>query len=156
MRCSSAITCGVVDRCASIRRHETTAPVIGAKGFRHTSRPHFRAAIGNHRQIEAFTADTFECSPNSSAVPSCQSRNTSTPTRSFRSFGCSMATGYKCVMLRGGCIVDRFEHMRLLAKTLNDCFSKLFRAYFLLAHALDIDIIRVDAIFDSAQPGIMH
>ncbi len=57
---------------------------------------------------------------------------------------------------RGLVVLDRLETLRLLAETLDHGVGELFGADLLLRRSLFIDVVGVDAVFDGAQPRVVH
>src|SRR2546421_2816069 len=56
----------------------------------------------------------------------------------------------------GAGVAHGFELLWLLTKTRNDGTGELFRADLLLANTLGKNIVGMDAVFERAQPGVVH
>src|SRR5579863_3208372 len=146
---------GMGDGRAAIMSHEAAAPVVGGEGFGHTFRPHFRAAIGNHRQFQPVAANPLEGFTQligGAAVPVQEDIHP-----------------HQVLLLVGGCagdgrvgrvpgragVADGLQYFWRLSQAGDHRVSKLARANFLLADAIMVDIVGMHAVFDGAQPGVV-
>src|SRR6266487_2933614 len=137
--------------------HETTAPVVDTKGFTHFLRPYFSTTISDHGQFKTVAADTAEVFAQffgSAIMPIEEDIHT----HKILYLGFVVVWSHMFVgdVLRRRTIIDGFELFWLLAETGNNSSGELVRTHLLFAHLWFEDIICMNAILKSAQPGIVH
>src|SRR6185369_4619929 len=120
-----------------------------------TARPNLHAAIADHRQLHSVTAQLAQISAEVICAAFGPIKENIDANEIFlRDVGFSSCTDR---FLRFGFLVgNSLENLRPLAESFGYSFGKFFGADFLFAHFLVIDVVGVNAVFNCAQPRIVH
>jgi len=141
---------------AAILVHEAATPMIGAERFGLAAGPNLHAPIANHRQLEIVRrhiSQRLAQVVRRAFHPIQEHINAYQLLLGVRAFFEDRLFGKHSLAVIF-VICDRVQRVRFLTETLDNGLTKFFSADFLLAYFIVVDVIRVDAVFDSAQPRV--
>src|SRR4029453_3663558 len=130
--------------------------MIGTERLGVTSRPNLYSPIANHCQLQPIATELVDVHAQvvrSAFGPIEKYVDTHEFFLARRSRSRTLHTNCLriCFLIR-----NRLKNLRPLAEALNDGVCKLFCSDLLLTDFLVVDVIRMNSVFDGAEPRVVH